>query len=438
MMTKASQWRVVTRIAWLALSSPLAGAFPALAQESPEPFLLASEVLVVAPPESSVAGAIGLEEAIAAAATMASGATIRLLPGDYHLGPSAYVDPTCGNCEDPARPVQATLGLRVAGRSIYLQGSSRDEVRIHTHAGYGILFEDCANCRMSGVTVTDGVRDTSGLATDAAVLARRSTLTLSDCRFSENIGDSAVIARTIVGLMGVCGREDAEMTLRNCEILRNSWDGIALYRDARATIEDCVIDGVDRGAAGPACGGRGVGIGLTWNARAEVSGNLVARYWKGIGVFVDADADIRENVVEDCLTWGITLWDADRGTPHGVIEWNAVDGTGACGIAVTRGRPGGVPGSRIAFNAITRTGRNPRYDDGQTYCYQMALAIHATQPDVEIGDNFFFDNREANGRPGELDLKPAEFRAAIAPLLRRLENHAPTRSSGFVLRNRGE
>jgi hypothetical protein len=232
--------------------------------------------------------------------------------------------------------------------------------------------------------------------------------------------------------MGVCGREDAHITIRDCEILRCSWDGIALYHDARATIESCLIDGIDRGAAGPNCGGRGVAIGLTWNARAEVRGNLVTRYWKGVGVFVDAEADVRENIVTDCLTWGIALWDADQGTPHATIEWNAVDGTGACGISVTRGREGGRPGSRIMHNAVLHTGRNPRYDDGQTYCSQQALAVHATTPDMEIGENYFFENREPDNRAGAQDLAAGEFGAVIAPLIRRLERWEPTGRAEFT------
>ena len=56
-----------------------------------------------------------------------------------------------------------------------------------------------------------------------------------------------------------------------------------------------------------------MGIGLTWDARAEVRRNRVSRYWKGIGIFVDARADVSHNVVEDILTWGIAYWDAGKG-----------------------------------------------------------------------------------------------------------------------------
>lgn len=383
----------------------------------------------------SAAPAFDLAAKIAAAAAK-PGTVIDLPPGDYRLSPMPYTDPTCGNCEDPNQAVPATLGLRVSGLGIVIRGpgvgadgarpdSSQGEARILTHAGYGLLFEDCRDCRIEGVTVTGGVRDTSGRATDAAIVVRRSSVAIERCRIANNIGDSATVAHTIVGVMGICGREGSELTVRDCEILRNSWDGIALYRDAQALVTDCVIDGVDRGARGPACGGRGVAIGMTWNARGKVVGNLVRRYWKGIGIFVDAEAVVRENVVEDVLTWGITLWDADKGRPFGVIEWNAVHGTGACGISVTRGLEGGRAGSIVSHNAIARTGQNPKYDSGEVYCYQKALAVHATTPDIRISENWFFDNREAAGAPGVEDLTQREFRANTRELLARLASHGP-------------
>ena len=100
-------------------------------------------------------------------------------------------------------------------------------------------------------------------------------------------------------------------------------------------IEDTIVDGVD--AAGGTRWERGVGIGMTWNARASVRRNLVRNYWKGIGVFVDASAEISGNVVEDVLTWGIALWDAGKGRPSARIEKNVVYRTGACGAMIAAG-----------------------------------------------------------------------------------------------------
>ena len=78
-----------------------------------------------------------------------------------------------------------------------------------------------------------------------------------------------------------------------------------------------VIDGVDKAGGKARGGGRGVAIGVTWNASAEIRRNRVTRYWKGIGLFVDARGTVEENVVEEMLTWGIAFWDAGRGKPVG-------------------------------------------------------------------------------------------------------------------------
>jgi hypothetical protein len=392
----------------------------------------AAQIAEPGPRVVAVGSVAELTAALVTAASAQGRIIVNLAPGDYHLSPADYTDPTCGNCEDPEQPIPATLGLRVSGSKVTLRGAGPDSVRIHTRAGYGLLFEDCLDCRLEGLTVTGGERDTAGMATDAAVVVRRSQLAITNCTLRDNIGDSARVARTIVGIMGLCGREGSRTVLTHCRILRNSWDGVALYRDAWARIEDCIIDGVDRGADGPACGGRGVAVGLTWNARAQVEGNLIRRYWKGIGIFVDAEARVRENVVEDMLTWGIALWDADKGTPYGEIAWNAVHRTGACGISVTRGREGGRPGSSIVHNAVVRTGGNPKYDADDYYCYQRALAIHAQTADIEIAGNLSFENREPGDAAGAGDMNAAAFREASRPLLLRLARRGALRESAFL------
>src|SRR6185436_13982215 len=98
-------------------------------------------------------------------------------PGVYDLTPEAYVENTCGNCEAESTQVHASVGLVVTGKNIRIVGAGdraaandaghRGAV-IRTHAGYGILFENCQECALLGVTVTEGRRDTAQNATDAA------------------------------------------------------------------------------------------------------------------------------------------------------------------------------------------------------------------------------------------------------------------------------
>jgi parallel beta-helix repeat protein len=328
-----------------------------------------------------------------AIAGVAGPAVLLLAPGHYVLEREAYTDPTCGNCEDAAESVTGTLGLRISGSGIVLRGSHRDSVIIHTRAGYGLLFEDCDGCALSGVTVTGGTRDPDGRATNAGVVVRRSRLTVEDCVIRDNIGDSTTVAGTVVGIAGIAGREASDLTVRGCTIQRNSWDGIALYRGARATITGNVVDGVDKAAGGRIGGGRGVGIGLTWDARAVIEGNRVTRYWKGIGAFVQAEADIRENIVEDILTWGISLWGPSSATPIARIERNVVYRTGACGIMIDRPDGGGAPG-HMADNVVIRTGQSERYDSGEPYCWQRPVARHHVPAGFAERGTLLFDNRQ--------------------------------------------
>ena len=279
------------------------------------------------------------------AGSVHEGAEIHLRPGRYVLEPIACTDSTCGNCEDAATPVPASYGLRISGERVRITGDDPDSVVIETNAGYGILFEDCTGCALSGVTVTAGERDPDGRATDAAIVVKNADVSIRDCVLRDNIGDSATVMATVVGVAGIVGREQSYIDVERCRITRNSWDGIALYRGARARIHGNVIDGVDQAAGRRVGGGRGVGIGLTWDAEADVVGNLVTRYWKGIGVFVDADAVVRENVVEDILTWGIAFWSAGRGAPMARIENNAIYLTGACGAMIAADPSGDRPPS---------------------------------------------------------------------------------------------
>jgi parallel beta-helix repeat protein len=354
---------------------------------------------------------------------------IYLQPGDYYLSPEDIIDSTCGNCPEPEQFVAATVGLAIAGNYVRIRGPGpRDRsAEIHTNAGYGIFFNHCKTGILENVAITGGTRDLDGNATDAAIVVKNSTVTIRHNRIYRNIGDSSIVVKNIVGIMGICGRENSDITIVRNEIIGNSWDGIALYRDASATISGNLIDGVDKATAKVAGGGRGVGIGVTWNAQATIEGNLVTRYWKGIGIFVDARVTARNNIVEDVLAWGIAYWDAGEGAPIGFIEDNVVYSTGACGISISRSKPGPAPGHLIG-NVIVKTAQNPKYDAPDYYCHQCALSISAKPDNFPLADNLFFDNREATEDLPDYDIAESEFakyaealrkRLLITPLLRR-------------------
>jgi len=360
--------------------------------------------------------------------------TLLLAPGDYALEPHAEVEPTCGNCADPTTKVPMTFGLRIGGRGIAIEGSDEGPAIIRTHAGYGLLFQDCTDCRLRAVIVTDGARDTSGMATDAAVVVQRSSVTIEDCLLRDNIGNPAALEHTIVGIVGIAGREGSRLRVHRNRIIRNSWDGIALYRDAEAEITGNVIDGIDLALGRHAGGGRGVGIGLTWNAQATVRGNLVRRYWKGIGVFVNARATVEQNIVECVATWGLSLWDADQGKPQGFFRGNAVDSTGACGAMIARSSTGPPEAGYLRENLFLRTGQDPKYDSGEPYCFQVAIARYAAGDGFTLEGNLFLDNREAGGTVGSGDLERAAFLSRAQPLLARLASWPSLQESGLLAR----
>ena len=356
---------------------------------------------------------------------------IYLQPGDYYLSPTSITDSTCGNCEEPNQFVPATAGLEISGSYVRITGPENRSAVIHTNAGYGIYFNHCKRGIIENLSVTGGIRDPDGNATDAAIVVKNSTVTIRNNYIYGNIGDSAIVVKNIIGVMGICGRENSDLTITDNEIIGNSWDGIALYRDATATIIGNLIDGVDKASSKVAGGGRGVAVGITWNARATIDGNLVKRYWKGIGIFVDANVTARNNIIEDILTWGIAYWDAERGKPVGIIENNIIYSTGACGVSITRSQPGPNPGHLIG-NVIVKTAQNPKYDAPDYYCNQCALSISSKPDNFRIDDNQFFNNRRATETLPDYDLSDSEFKKYAEDLRNRLLNSALFQQSDFV------
>ena len=387
------------------------------------PLLLLAEVQ-----KKQIASVVGLQAALSG---KVDSLEIYLQPGDYYLSPTSITDSTCGNCEEPNQFVPATAGLEISGSYVRITGPENRSAVIHTNAGYGIYFNHCKRGIIENLSVTGGIRDPDGNATDAAIVVKNSAVTIRNNLIYGNIGDSAIVVKNIVGVMGICGRENSVLTITDNEIIGNSWDGIALYRDATATIIGNLIDGVDKASSKVAGGGRGVAVGITWNARATIDGNLIKRYWKGIGIFVDANVTARNNIIEDILTWGIAYWDAERGKPVGIIENNIIYSTGACGVSITRSQPGPNPGHLIG-NVIVRTAQNPKYDAPDYYCNQCALSISSKPDNFRIDDNLFFNNRRATETLPDYDLSESEFKKYAEDLRNRLLNSALFQQSDFV------
>ena len=302
---------------------------------------------------------------------------------------------------------------------------------IVTHSGYGLFIKDCSDIVISRLTITGGVRDSDPNATDAAIVMKNGNYSIINNVIRDNIGDSVTVVSNVVGVMGVCGRENSISYISKNQIIRNSWDGIALYRDAKSIIINNVIDGVDKAGGKQAGGGRGVAIGVTWNGNAVIQENLIKRYWKGIGLFVDAHGDVQFNIIEDMLTWGVSVWDADRGTPIGRFTENIIYNTGACGASITRSVPGQNPGE-FSRNMVVHTAQDPRYDSPDHYCYQCALAEHAVPDNFIIYKNIFYDNRRATDDLPDYDLSEADFGEAIEPVCQKFSSYEIFEESDFI------
>jgi len=270
-----------------------------------------------------------LETAIDSAA---NGSVIQLLAGTYKAIPEQFDEAECGNCEVHLTPAHATAGFVIRDKVLTIRGADRDSCILITNAGYGVLFEQSYGSSISNVTITGGVRDLDGNATDAAIVAKYSRVTVENCLISDNTNrDTSVV----VGIGGIFGRESSTLIVHRNIIRNNGWDGIALYRGATALITDNTIDT-----------GRGAGIGITWDADAIVQRNRISHYWKGIGTFGNSRAVVQNNIVFDNLGWGIIL----TGSSFMEVRNNTIARNGNCGLACWSEEARGVAINNIVVN----------------------------------------------------------------------------------------
>lgn len=268
------------------------------------------------------------------------GDTLILAAKTFQANPTAFIDPLCGNCLDPQTDVRTSRGFIVKGKGLVIIGESRTGTILVTNGGYGIYFEDSYGSELRNLTVTGGQRSDDGNATDAAVVVRRSSVRVINADIRDNdhrSPDSSVI----VGIGGIFGREGADIVVSNCNIINNQWDGVALYRGARAVITDCIIKD-----------GRGAGIGVTWDATCEAYRNEISGYWKGIGSFGSSHLIARNNLVYDNLAWGVIATDQSyMDAANNVIYHN-----GQCGFAPFSSECRG----RFINNIVTENGWRDR------------------------------------------------------------------------------
>jgi len=297
--------------------------------------------------------------------------TIRVSPGVFRAKQYPFPETLCGNCENHITEVEATRGFLIQGKSLIIIGSGKDSTTLITNAGYGVLFLNSPNSAIIGLKITGGKRDLDGNATDAAIVARQSRVAIADCLIADNADrpDSLV-----VGVGGIFGREGAELFIFGNEFFNNGWDGIALYRGATAVIADNVING-----------GRGAGIGITWDAIAQVYRNEISNYWKGIGAFGSTRVVASNNIVKDNLGWGIIV----TGEAYMDVTNNLVINNGNCGLAIWSDECSG----RFANNIVLANGWREQW-----VCPPVGFWNYGQTAQFIISHNNIFNNKEGEYR----------------------------------------
>jgi hypothetical protein len=91
------------------------------------------------------------------------------------------------------------------------------------------------------------------------------------------------------------------------------------------------------------------------------------------------------------------------------------------------------PGS-IVGNALVETGANPRYDKGDVYCSQRALALDRLPAAMRVAENLRFANREAAGKSFVAEMDSAAFAAKVRGLVDLLASRRALRGTEFMRR----
>lgn len=315
------------------------------------------------------------------------GSIIQLSAGIYEAEPEEYIEAECGNCEEHLTNVNATAGFHIRDKVLTIRGVDRDSCVLITNAGYGVLFERSYGSKISNITITGGIRDGDGNATDAAVVAKYSRVTVENCLIADNDNrDTSVV----VGIGGIFGRESSTLIINNNFIRNNGWDGIALYRGAMALITDNTIDS-----------GRGAGIGITWDSQALVQRNRISNYWKGVGTFGNSRAVVQNNVVFNNLGWGVVL----TGRSFMEVRNNTIVRNGNCGLSCWSEEARGV----AINNIITGNGWKDKW-----VCPCVGVQMWGKLRNFPVSYNCVWDNKAGNyndmpewtGRYGNVSVDP--------------------------------
>lgn len=335
------------------------------------------------------------------------GDTLIINEGDYRANPTTFVERECGNCIEHLTDVNATYGFIVSGKSLTIIGRNPLKTRLITSAGYGLFFLNSSNSTVANLTITGGKRDRDPNATNGGIVVKNSVVNIKNMNIKDN---DNILPEIIVGICGVVGRENSEIIIDKCIIRNNSWDGVALYRGSKAIIKDNIIEQ-----------GRGVGIGITWNAQAIIYNNSVSYYWKGIGTFGTSYAFVKNNQIYENLGWGIVV----SGSSYMELLNNIIDKNGNCGVALWDSSAK----AKISKNIISNNGWRDEW-----VCPQVGFWMKGDARKLEftfnnVVGNIMGDYRNITnltGKDGNFSIEPDFDRdyklPADSPVLRHMNN----------------
>ncbi len=336
--------------------------------------LLATVTLLLSAPGSSEARTIAVSpeaDLQVVIDSALSGDTLLLPAVTFVAKPRKFTESLCGNCQEHQTEVQASYGFRVSDKSLTIVGSGRRGTELVTRAGYGLLFEDSPDSYVSELSITGGRRDSDGNATDAGIVVRHSRVTIERV---EIINNKRTDTSVVVGIGGIFGREGAELYIRDCRIINNTWDGIALYRGASATVIDCLIKD-----------GRGAGIGVTWDATCVALRNEITGFWKGIGSFGTSWVIARNNLVHHNLGWGMV----GTGESYMDMSNNVIFANGNCGVAAW----GSTSRGRMVNNIISENGWREQW-----VCPCVGVWNYGDWAKWEFSHNIVWQNKDGEYR----------------------------------------
>lgn len=116
--------------------------------------------------------------------------TLHLVSGVYNLKPESFIPP-----DGSGKPKESTAGLIVSHPGLRLEGDSAGAVILVAHSPVGVLFKDCEDCGISGVTILIRVgRPGQGMA----VVGINSVFRVDNCRViveGESQGDPGTTCR---------------------------------------------------------------------------------------------------------------------------------------------------------------------------------------------------------------------------------------------------